>query len=167
MFKLFQSTAFAILTLAAATLSMAQGLPATAVMQLGNQGTGSPFPPHHDGSIHAQDKFVPRTVTVAEGGTVTFVLNNNVHGFAVYVAGTQPADIDTTDVELLAGCPPVPYIDDANGRMAAYAPVCAGGTQAPQVQFNTPGRYLVICTFAPHFTEADMWGWVIVGKDHA
>jgi plastocyanin len=142
----------------------AQGLPTTAVMQFGNTGTGSPFSPvlQHDQSIHAADKMVPRTVTIAVGGTVTFVLSNPVHGAAVYEPGTEPSDINLGMAGLLAGCPPEPYVNDANGRLAQFAPICAGGTAANQFQFNEPGRYLVICTFEPHLALADMFGWVIV-----
>ena len=28
--------------------------------------------------------------------------------------------------------------------------------------FESPGRYLVICTLLPHFVGAKMYGWVIV-----
>lgn len=142
----------------------AQGLPSAAVMQLGNQGTGSPFPPPlgHDQSIHAADKMVPRTVTLAAGGTVTFVLGNAVHAVAVYAAGTEPEDIDTTNIEFPAGCPPAPYLNDPTDRLASFAPICAGGSPANQLVFSEPGRYLVVCRFAPHLLEADMFGWVIV-----
>lgn len=156
----------AILMFTGAASVMAQGLPTTAVMHFGNTGTGSPFPPpeEHDESIHAADKVVPRTVTIGVGGTVTFVLNTPVHGIGVYAAGRQPSDINTGLLQNLGGCPPPPYINDANNRLASFAPICAGGNPANQFQFNTPGRYLIICTFLPHFTDAEMWGWVIVGE---
>ena len=32
----------------------------------------------------------------------------------------------------------------------------------PAGTFDQRGRYLIICTTAPHFVEADMFGWVIV-----
>ena len=105
---------------------------------------------------------VPRTVVISAGGTVTFLLNNFVHGVGVYAAGTQPSDIDTGFSQVLVGCPPVPYLTDANGQLASFAPICAGGNQANQFQFNAPGRYFVICTFAPHFEAGAMWAWVIV-----
>lgn len=166
MSKLILAFLAVALMLAGASELAAQGLPSSAVMQFGNQATGSPFPPGsgHDSSAHGADKLVPRTVTIAVGGTVTFVLSNPVHGIGVYAAGTDTADIDLSAVAILGGCPPVPYINDANGRLAQFAPICAGGTAANQWQFNEPGRYLVICTFAPHFAGADMFGWVIVGE---
>ena len=86
-----------------------------------------------------------------------------MHAFTalVYAAGTQPSDINTGMIQALAGCPAV-YLTDANNRLASFAPLCAEGNQANPFQFNTPGRYLIICTFLPHFEGADMWGWVIV-----
>jgi plastocyanin len=39
--------------------------------------------------------------------------------------------------------------------------LCEGGSPAPTWTFTTPGRYLVICTFLPHF-ETGMYGWVTV-----
>ena len=32
----------------------------------------------------------------------------------------------------------------------------------PAGTFDTPGRYLVLCNFAPHFAEFGMYGWVDV-----
>ena len=159
----------ALLTICAST-GIAQGLPTSAVMNFGNTGGGSPFPPQqeHDESIHAADKMVPRNVTIAVGGTVTFQLNTPVHAVGVYAPGTKPADINTSILQgPIAGCPPVPYINDASDRLATFAPICAGGNAANQYQFNAPGRYLIICTFLPHFADADMWAWVIVGEGRA
>jgi hypothetical protein len=59
------------------------------------------------------------------------------------------------------GCPPAPLIADPDGIVLAPQP-CAGGTTSPSHTFATPGRYLVICTFRPHFAEFQMYGWVIV-----
>lgn len=144
--------------------ALGQGLPTSATMQFGNTGTGSPFPPPlgHDQSFHAQDKMVPRTVTIATGGTVTFLLGNAVHGGAVYAAGTSISDINTGSIDFLPTCPPVPYVADSNDRLDWFGPLCAGGTAAHTTTFNTPGRYLVICTFVPHLVDGDMYGWVIV-----
>ena len=38
---------------------------------------------------------------------------------------------------------------------------CAGGSSTLSFTFKTPGKYLVICTFLPHFNAA-MYGWVTV-----
>jgi plastocyanin len=151
-----------------AVISSAQGLPTSAVMHLGNTGTGSPFPPpeQHDRSVHAADKMVPRNVTIAVGGTVTFVLNTPIHGMAIYAPGTKPSDIHTGLLQgPFGGCPPVPFINDGTNRLATFAAICAGGNAANQFQFNAPGRYLIICTFLPHFTDGDMYAWVIVGEE--
>ena len=165
--KLSRSACCLVALLLVASSAFAQGLPTAAVMQFGNQGTGSPFPPTagHDESIHAADKIVPRTVTIAVGGTVTFALNSPVHGVGVYAAGTQPSDIDTNNLQFF-NCSNfnLPYINDGNNRLAAFSPRCVDADPAPSYQFREPGRYLVICSFLPHFTEADMYGWVIVGE---
>lgn len=140
------------------------GQPVSAVMQLGNMGTGSDFfpPGTHDQSFEAADKMVPETVVISVGGTVTFELSNPVHGVGIYAAGTEVSDVDVSMVEILPTCPPAPYINDASERLAQFAPVCGGGNASNGFQFNAPGKYLVICTFAPHFIGADMYGWVIV-----
>lgn len=139
--------------------------PDTATMQFGLVDVGSPFPPSagHDASAHAADSVVPRTVVVTRGGTVTFNLpEGSVHQVAVYEPGTEPADIDTT-VLVGGGCFGVPLIDDPDGRLAVLGPQpCAGGPTQPSFVFDAPGRYLVICTFLPHFEEAEMWAWVTV-----
>jgi plastocyanin len=103
-------------------------------------------------------------VVIDKGGTVTFVMGvSGVHEVAIYSPGTSPKDINP---QLLAapapGCPPVPTINDPNHRITILSDqVCEGGSPNPSYTFNTPGRYLVICTFLPHF-EDGMWGWVTV-----
>jgi hypothetical protein len=32
----------------------------------------------------------------------------------------------------------------------------------PAGTFDTPGRHLLLCNFAPHFAEFGMYGWVEV-----
>jgi plastocyanin len=115
--------------------------------------------------VSAQDALVPRTVVIQRGGTVTFN-TFGPHGVAIYEDGTEPGDIDTSVLAPpVASCPPVPLIDDPDRRIAVVAPqVCAGGTPTPAYTFTEPGRYLVICRFLPHFTEFDMYGWVIVRR---
>lgn len=139
--------------------------PLTATIQFGQTDVGSPFPPPlgHDQSSHAKDNLVPRTVVISQGGTVTFE-TFGVHQVAIYEPGTKPGDIDTS---ILAppppGCPPGPLINDPLGRVAVLgAQPCGGGPAVVSYTFNDPGRYLVICTFLPHFAEFDMYGWVIV-----
>lgn len=145
--------------------------PLAATIQFG-QDVGSPFPPDsgHDQSGHAADKLVPRTVVIANGGTVTFNVPPNVHQIAIYEPGTEPEDIDTsalTTLAAFAGCAGDPVvnaplvIDDATNRVAAYPIPCFAPAQQTHT-FTSPGRYLVICAFLPHFEEAQMYGWVIV-----
>lgn len=138
-----------------------------ATMLFGIDSLGSPFPPPsgHDQSNHARDNLVPRTVVIDKGGTVTFQMGMaGVHQVAIYEPGTEPDDIDASIVVFppTPPCPPVPLIDDPANRVAVLgAQVCQGGPPAPSYTFNEPGRYLVICTFVPHF-NVGMYGWVVV-----
>lgn len=139
----------------------------SATVQFGQANVGSGFPPTsgHDQSAHAVDNMVPRTVVIDQGGTVT-INTFGVHEVAIYGDGTEPGDIDTTDLVLTpAGCPkpagaPL-LIDDDTNRVALYAQACGPGLRTVQHKFDEPGRYLVICAFLPHF-EVQMYGWVIV-----
>jgi plastocyanin len=141
--------------------------PLSATVEFGRPDTGSPFSPGHDESGHAKDRPVPRTVVISQGGTVTFRINARTHELAIYAAGTEPEDIDTSltkPPDLVAGCPDVRLIDDPNGRIAVFDQPCAVGLQTDVVSFtfDEPGRYLFICNFLPHFVDFDMFGWVIV-----
>ncbi|HUF47195.1 MAG TPA: plastocyanin/azurin family copper-binding protein [Vicinamibacterales bacterium] len=141
-----------------------QGLRLSATVNFGIPHTGSGFPPNsHDQSFRAPDSLVPQTVVIDAGGTVTFK-SSFVHQVAIYEPGIQPADIDTGALAPpVPGCPPVPLIDDADGRIAVLdAQPCAGGDATLQYTFTEPGRYLVICTVLPHFAVARMYGWVVV-----
>ena len=147
--------------------------PLTATIQFGQVSVGSPFAPDppHDASAHAKDNLVPRTVVIGSGGTVTFNVPAGVHQIAIYEPGTEPEDIDTTDLTSLAafaGCAGPPFVnaplvidvlDDPNLE-AAYPVPCFEPTQVEH-SFDGPGRYLVICSFLPHF-EVQMYGWVVV-----
>ena len=138
----------------------------SATIEFGRGDVGSPFPPvpppPHDQSGHAVDSLFPREVVIDQGGTVTFPMSGGVHQVAIYEDGTSPKDIDTDITK--TGCFNVPLIDDSDGRIAVLSDQpCAGGNPSPSYQFDTPGRYLVICTFLPHF-EVGMYGWVTVRK---
>lgn len=154
---------------ASARAGVAGATPLSATMQFGLDTLGSPFPPPsgHDQSGHARDNVVPRTVVIDAGGTVTFKMGvGGVHQAAIYAPGTEPGDIDTRIVVFPPvgppACPPVPLIDDPANRVAVLGDqMCAGGPSAPSYTFTEPGRYLVICTFLPHF-NVGMYGWVIV-----
>jgi plastocyanin len=151
--------------------------PLTAVMQFGQVNVGSNFPPGsgHDQSAHAADNLVPRTVVIGVGGTVTFNLPASIHQINIYKPGTQPEDVDVsianrTSLSAHAGCgAPLPpeltgaplIIGSAGTNFEAAIPVpCLQPTQRTYT-FTTPGRYLVICAFLPHF-QVGMYGWVEV-----
>jgi plastocyanin len=138
----------------------------SATIDFGRDQLGSPFPPPsgHDASGHSRDSLFPQEVVVDKGGTVTFKMGmSGVHEVAIYAPGTEAKDIDTTLLNApVPGCPPVPTIDDPTTRVAIVSDqMCEGGSPAPTWTFTTPGRYLVICTFLPHF-ESGMYGWVTV-----
>jgi plastocyanin len=124
---------------------------------------GSPFPPaEHDRSFKAVDKIRPRTTVIAEGGTVTFNVGP-VHQIAIYEAGTEPEDISLAPANLDPNplFPGPPVINDPDGRLALGDPLSFPGYQLDYT-FTEPGRYLVICTFLPHFTEAKMYAYIEV-----
>ena len=144
----------------------------SATMQFGQVDVGSQQPPGstHDQSAHAKDNVVPGTVVIKAGGTVTFNLPASVHQIAIYKPGTEPADINTsivTTLKVFAGCTqsvlPVNaplVINDSTNRYATIPVPCLTPTTKTQ-KFDTPGKYLVICAFLPHF-ESGMYGWVDV-----
>jgi hypothetical protein len=134
----------------------------SATVRFGNDDVGSPFPPitEHDESGNGKFNLIPRTVAIAEGGSVTYdiLVRFGIHQPVVYEAGTTPDDIDVVG--------PFPFVNDAVGRLAVGPAVnAAAGTgtwTTPAGTFDDPGRYLVLCNFAPHFAEFGMYGWVQV-----
>lgn len=145
--------------------------PLAATMQFGKVDVGSPFGPteEHDQSSHAKDDVVPRTVVIRSGGTVTFNVPAGVHQIAIYAPGTKPEDINAgivTTLSAFAGCagPPVVnaplVINDPTNRVATRSVPCFTPAQRSYT-FTSPGRYLVICAFLPHF-GVGMYGWVDV-----
>lgn len=144
---------------------------AVATVRFGINELGSPFPPQdrHDHSSTAADMLVPQTVVITRGGSVTFHIDE-VHQAAVYRPGTLPGDIridgstlESADLGFGIVLPQF-RINDPNGRLA-LAPAQALVDQTwstPPGTFDDPGRYLVICTSAPHFVLNRMYGWVIV-----
>ena len=152
----------------AITLAATGGDPLSATVQFGRDDLGSPFPPPsgHDQSGHSRDSVFPAETVIGAGGTVTFVLGvSGVHEIALYAPGTRPEDIRTTPPFLdapAATCPPVPTINDPLHRIAILSDqLCEGGAATVAHTFNEPGRYLVICTFLPHF-QVGMYGWITV-----
>ena len=144
----------------------ASSTPLSATVRFGNDTVGSSFPPAsgHDQSGHARDNLIPRTAVIDQGGTVTFVMGGRVHQVGIYDDGTSPDQVSRVGAATKAGCPPAPYISgtgDPNLVAILGQPICAGGASSVSYTFNTPGRYLVICTFIPHLDLA-MYGWVEV-----
>ncbi len=157
-----------------ATVSAAKGFPANAVVSFGRDDVGSTFPPPsgHDRSLHAKDNIRPQTVHIAAGGSVTFQMGT-FHQVAIYQPGVAPSDIDVTLTADLTAPPPAPpgtviipdfLIDDPAGRLAvgpfSFAPI---SWTSPPGTFNAPGKYLILCRVVPHFVNANMYAWVVVG----
>jgi plastocyanin len=137
--------------------------PLTAVVRFGRPDTGSPFPPPsgHDQSGHAKDNLTPRTVVIDAGGSVTFEVPPDVHQIAIYDNGKEPGAVNTSAVTAgPAGCPPVPLINDAVMRLVFKTGSCFQPWSYTH-PFPNAGKYLVICTFRPHFQNG-MYGWVTV-----
>ena len=117
------------------------------LVQFGINEHGSPFAPAAGHDQFAIDPF---------------------HRVNVYRPGTAPSDIDTSKlINFVSGPVFIPnfVIDDPSGRIAQSPPFQFAIDQTwttPIGTFNTPGRYLVICNFLPHFVDNDMYGWVIV-----
>jgi plastocyanin len=139
------------------------------LVKFGMNDHGSPFDPAagHDHSGQAKDLLIPRTVVIAAGGQVQFEIDP-FHRVNVYRAGTAPDDIDVSKlINFVSGPVFIPnfVIDDATNRIAQSPPFQFAIDQTwttPVGTFNTPGRYLVMCNFLPHFVANDMYGWVIV-----
>lgn len=130
--------------------------PGDATMQYGRPdvGSGCNFPCVDDASFHAVDKIQPGAVAISAGATVDF----NVDGFhqvAIYAAGTKPKDIEPDEAAF-------PLVEDPEGRIFVGALPLPGFDPNASFTFEQPGKYLVICNIAPHFEEAQMWGWVTV-----
>ena len=136
------------------------GPDASATVRFGNDDVGSPFPPitEHDNSGSGKFNLIPRTVAISQGGTVTYdiFVRFGFHQPMVYAVGTTPEDIEGG----------FPFLNDTGGLLATGPAVpAAQGTatwSTPAGTFDEPGRYLVLCNFAPHFEEFDMYGWVQV-----
>ncbi len=106
---------------------------------------------------------LPHSVIVKEGGSVNFVIAG-FHVVAVYGPGTEPDEIDASDVIALPGAPPgfPPAINDPTKRVyRGPNPIPLPQDRVECVQFNQWGTYLVICAFLPHFVDK-MWGYVRV-----
>src|SRR6185295_11531488 len=105
----------------------------------------------------------PRTTRIRVGDTVTFAISG-FHNVLIYGPGTEPEDIDRTN--LVPGSAP-PLINDPNNRLyrgldpralpglpPVVPPAFQNQDRVEVVGFNTKGRYLAICGVLPHFFEA-------------
>lgn len=141
----------------------------TPVVKFGQNEHGSPFDPAvgHDHSGQAKDLLIPRTVVIEVGGQVTFEIDP-FHRVNIYRPGTVPGDIDVSKlINFVSGPVFIPnfVIDDPTNRIAqgpAFQFAIDQTWTTPLGTFNAPGRYLVMCSFLPHFAQNDMYGWVIV-----
>jgi plastocyanin len=119
---------------------------------------------------------IPNPVRIRVGDTVSFIISG-FHNVVIYGPGTQPEDIDRTNV-ILSTPPPSfpPLINDPRNRVyRGLDPRTQGVGGATQdrvevVGFTTPGKYLVICGVLPHFFDAAtgefvMFGYVDVRRD--
>jgi plastocyanin len=104
----------------------------------------------------------PRTTRVHVGDTVSFVISG-FHNLLIYGPGTQPEDIDRTN--LVPGSAP-PLINDPKDRLyrgldpralpgfpPAPPPAPQNQDRVEVVGFNTAGKYLAMCGVLPHFFE--------------
>jgi plastocyanin len=148
--------------------------------QPGDATTGKPkcFPRDHDKSAIALDNIVPNNVVIAAGGTVTFYRPDNLgnHRVAIYAPGT---DLDALKTAAAASVPiffdidlPALNLDrlelgptPANWKAPVYSDLNGDGNidwTTSVSTFNTAGKYLIVCTFKPHFLDNDMYSWVTV-----
>lgn len=126
---------------------------ANPTMVLGRFGQGTGCQPGegcvHDASFHSVDKIRPRALSVSAGTEVDFAIVG-FHQAAIYAAGTKPSDVAVDPAAF-------PFVGDGSGTIHIAPPL------APtSYTFESPGKYLVICYIAPHFQEAQMWGYVEV-----
>jgi len=136
----------------------------SATVEFGKPNTGSSFDPgEHDFSFRAYDKINPRTVTISAGGSVDFKLVGFPHQVALYAPGVEPEDIDVPPF----GPPDDPnfenlFINDADSRIYLGASPFGPPQATETVTFASPGKYLMLCNFTPHFAFAKMYGWIDV-----
>ena len=103
----------------------------------------------------------PEEVTIRAGGCVNFIIAGT-HQVLIYDNGTQPGDIDTT--QLIDATVPIAtkLINDPNGRIyRGLDPTVSLPERVEVVHFEQPGTYLVICALLRHFNEG-MFGYITV-----
>jgi len=108
---------------------------------------------------------IPSPIKVQVGDTVSFIISG-FHNLLVYGPGTQPADIDLTNLILSTPPPPFPpLINDPHNRLYRGLDPRTQPTQdrVEVVGFNSRGRFLVICGVLPHFFDAATGEFVMFG----
>jgi plastocyanin len=143
-----------------ATSGTMAATPLSATMQFGLENVGSSNPPPHP-SFHANDTIVPQTVVIDQGGTVTFN-TNGIHQISIFPPGKDPDDVDVTSpAQHPCGASLPPVIVDGDEIAINGLNPSGCGPRTYTHQFDTPGKYLVICSVLPHF-QIKMYGWVTV-----
>jgi hypothetical protein len=116
----------------------------------------------------------PFEAQIKAGGAVNFAISG-FHVLGIYGPGTEPDDINITLTLAVPGAPAgfPPVINDSANRIYwgvnPFSLVPAGSAppldRVEAVTFSSPGTYLVICTFTPHFNANEkMFGYVKVLK---
>lgn len=119
------------------------------------------FPNNSNTRLDNDHLITPNVVTIKSGGTVNFIVSG-LHNIIVYDDGTEPEDIDRTQLINTTAAPTVPIINDANHRIyRGLDPTTQAIDRVEAVRFDTRGTYLVICGLLPHFTGG-MYGYVVV-----
>jgi hypothetical protein len=121
---------------------------------------GDPTPRAQNGHF-----LIPSPIRVKTGDTVSFIISG-FHNLLVYGPGTQPQDIDRTQLILSPPGTFPPLINYANRRVyRGLDPRTNPGIQdrVEVVAFNDEGRFLVMCGVLPHFFEASTNEFVMFG----
>jgi plastocyanin len=136
----------------------------TAVVSFGSWRTEAPldrFPDAAPFTANAHE-VIPFHTKIKAGGTVNFVIAG-LHQVIIYGPGTGPEDINASSTTPSTGTPAgVPLIDDpANRVYRGPDPSLYPRDRVEAVEFEAPGRYLVICGVLGHFGE-EMFGYIDV-----
>jgi hypothetical protein len=88
------------------------------------------------------------------------------HILTIYGPGTKLEDVNGTLTQPIPGAPtgfPMAVNDPLNRVYRGNNPISLPQDRTEAVSVSAPGRYLVVCTFVPHFNER-MHGFVNVVK---
>src|SRR6476661_5040120 len=121
--------------------------------------------------ITANNHQQPFEAQIKAGGSVSFIISG-LHILGIYAPGTEFEDINGSLTIPIPGAPvpafPFLAVDDPVHRVYwglnpfTLAPASAQD-RIEAVTFSSPGTYLVVCTFLPHFQDK-MHGYVKVLK---